>query len=212
MRRFQKQGLSAAIDVIEAGLLSANLAQALRPHMAKVYWEGVVGPQVSGATQVIAVRGGDTLVVRTKNSVWANELTLLKTDILSRLNRAIGGRVLTDIRFEIGPLNPKVEPPPDIPMPTPAELAAMALPLDVQQRIARSAGAIGDEDLRVRVHRGLTKAAQADEWKRSQGWTPCRRCGTLARPVEGREDHLCPVCRIDGSGVVRSVPRPSGNQ
>jgi predicted nucleic acid-binding Zn ribbon protein len=162
--------------------------------MAKVYWEAVVGPQVSGATQVLAVRGGDTLVVRAKSSVWMNELTLLKTDILSRLNRAIGGgRALNDIRFEIGALDPKTQAPVETPLPETADLEAFALPLDICERIARTAEGIVDDDLRVRVRRGLTRAAQADVWKRSHGWTPCARCGTLAQPAH---DRLCPVCRI----------------
>lgn len=196
MRRSQKSGLSAAFDVIQSGLLSADLAQALRPHMAKVYWEGVVGPQVSGATQVLSVRGGDTLVVRTKNSVWANELTLLKTDILSRLNRAIGGRVLTDIRFEIGALEPKPVEAVKEPLPTMSDLESIALPVDVQRRIADAAVEIGDDALRDRIQAALTRVAQADAWKRGQGWTACARCGTLTKPVEGRGEHLCPVCRI----------------
>lgn len=211
MRRHRQSGLSAASQIIEAGLISADLARALRPHMAKVYWEGVVGPQVSGATQVLAVRGGDTLVVRTKSSVWMNELTLLKTNILSRLNRAIGGRVLTDIRFEIGQLDPK--PAPGDGAPIDPNIDAIALPLDAQLRIDRAAAEIGDEALRERIRRGLTRAAQSDEWKRSHGWTACRRCGSLAEPVEaarggvsptavdGEIDHLCPICRIDRSGL-----------
>ena len=71
----------------------------LRPHLAKVHWEGVVGPQVAGVTQVEFVRDG-VLFVRVKNSVWANELTLLKEDMLRRLNSKLGGRILTDIHFK----------------------------------------------------------------------------------------------------------------
>ena len=197
MRRLQKTGLSAAFDVIQSSLLSANLAQQLRPHMAKVYWDEVVGPQVSGATQVLSVRGGDMLVVRAKNSVWANELTLLKTDILSRLNRAIGGgRVLNDIRFEIGKLDPKPEPEVEEILPQRSDLEAMPLSVEVQRRIARAAGSIGDDDLRAKISGVLTHVAQADAWKREQGWTGCERCGTLCQPSEAREAHLCPVCRL----------------
>lgn len=177
--------------------MSPEMALALRPHMAKVYWDEVVGPQVSGATQVLAVRGGNTLVVRAKSGVWANELTLLKTDIILRLNRAIGGgRALADIRFEIGKLDPKPIPPADEPLPTRTDLDAIALPIDVQRRIASAAGAIVDDDLRSKIAETMTRAAQADSWKREQGWIPCTRCGSLAKPTGGRKEHRCPVCRI----------------
>jgi len=165
--------------------------------MAKVYWNEVVGPQVSGATQVLRVQAGNTLVVRAKNSVWANELTLLKTDILSRLNRAIGGgRVLSDIRFEIGKLDPKPEPAAAEVWPQDSDLDAMLLSIDTQRRIARTVGSIGDVELRAKISGVLTRVAQADAWKREQGWTACGRCGTLCQPSEGQEEHLCPVCKI----------------
>ena len=74
----------------KGSLKSQELAAALRPHLAKVHWAEVVGPQVAGVTQVEAVRSG-VLFVRVKNSVWANELTLLKDDMVRRLNQKLGG-------------------------------------------------------------------------------------------------------------------------
>jgi len=195
MRRSHNRGLSAATDVIHGGALSPEIAHVLRPHMAKVFWDDVVGEQVSGATQVLAIRSGNTLVVRAKSSVWANELSLLKTDILNRLNRAIGGgRVLTDLRFEVGKLDPK--PVPEVPDPKPerSDLDAIRLPVDVLQRISKATGGIDDDGLRDKVSSVLTRVAQADAWKREQGWKPCERCGTLAKPSEHRSAHLCSVC------------------
>ena len=95
------KSLASAANAVSSWLGSQELAQALRPHMAKVQWEAVVGPQVAGVTQVEAVRDG-VLFVRVKNSVWANELALLKDDMLRRLNLALGGRVITDIHFKGG--------------------------------------------------------------------------------------------------------------
>ena len=92
------RGMAPAFGAVDR-FSSQELAAALRPHLAKAHWAGVVGPQVAGVTQVEAVRDG-VLYVRVKNSVWANELTLLKDDMLRRLNAKLGGRVLTDIHFK----------------------------------------------------------------------------------------------------------------
>lgn len=193
----RKHGVSSAMQAIEAGLVHADLARAIRPHMATVYWDDVVGPQVAGATQVLAVRGGDTLVVRTKNGVWANELTLLKTDILKRLNRAIGGKVLADIRFEIGVLDRRTEAPADVEeLPDPADIDATPLPPGSLRRISAAASAITDPDLAIRVRRSLERIAQAEAWKTAHGWIPCPRCTALTSPAEASSDGLCAMCRV----------------
>ena len=95
----RSRGMANSYSAVNSFLQSQELGQMLRPHLAKVHWAAVVGPQVAGVTQVEAVRDG-VLFVRVKNSVWANELTLLKEDMVRRLNSAIGGRVLTDIHFK----------------------------------------------------------------------------------------------------------------
>ena len=99
---------------------SQELAQALRPHLAKARWAEIVGPQVAGVTQVEAVRDG-VLYVRVKNSVWANELTMLKDDMVRRLNAALGGRVLTDIHFKASGLARVKKAPARPPEETPTE-------------------------------------------------------------------------------------------
>jgi predicted nucleic acid-binding Zn ribbon protein len=197
-RSNKKKGLTSAGDAIGAILGSAQLTQALRPHMAKVYWDAVVGEQVGNATQVLAVRGGDTLIVRAKNGVWANELTLLKRDIISRLNRALGGNVLADIRFEIGTLDKRQAPSEkaQVPGPSADELALIAIRAGAKHRIESALLGIADPNLKAVVRRSLERAAQADIWKAEHGWLPCEKCGTLALPEAGAHEHLCPVCRV----------------
>ena len=76
-------GLSSVSGAVDGFFSSQELMAALRPHFAKARWAEVVGPQVAAVTCVEAVRGG-VLFVRVKNSVWANELTFLKDDMLRR--------------------------------------------------------------------------------------------------------------------------------
>ena len=44
---------------------------------------------------------GSTLIVEVSEPAWINELSMRKTDIINRLERAVGERVVTDIRFEV---------------------------------------------------------------------------------------------------------------
>ena len=192
-----KRGMVPASGAVEGFLRSQELAQALRPHLAKAHWAGVVGPQVAGVTQVEAVRDG-ILYVRVKNSVWANELTLLKDDMVRRLNAKLGGRILSDIHFKASGLakSRKKPEPPHPAAPTDAELAKTPLSRSAAARIDAALAEIQDDALREHIRRVMLRAARTEEWKRRQGWPVCGRCGALSEPVVSADlPPLCTVCR-----------------
>jgi predicted nucleic acid-binding Zn ribbon protein len=191
------RGLAPAGGAVQDFLQSQELAALLRPHLAKVHWADVVGPQVAGVTQVEAVRGG-VLFVRVRNSVWATELTLLKDDMLRRLNSRLGGRVLTDIHFKASGLaRPKNAPAkktgPD--KPSDADLARIVLSGEVRARVEAALLGITDEALRGRIRQVMLRAARTQEWKRRAGWRPCPHCQSLAAPSDAEATPLCDLCR-----------------
>ena len=61
-------------------------------------WPAVVGPEVAKRTRAIAFRDR-ILFVEVSTSVWMNQLTFLKPEILSRLAEAAGPGVVQDIQF-----------------------------------------------------------------------------------------------------------------
>jgi len=201
------RGMAPGFSAVNSFLQSQELASMLRPHLAKVHWEGVVGPQVAGVTQVESVRDG-VLFVRVKNSVWANELTLLKEDMLRRLNSKLGGRILTDIHFKASGLAREKKKPATISAPTPteAELARIVLSEEVRARVETALIGITEEALRGRIRAVMLHAARTDEWKRRQGWSPCSRCGALAAPAAPSdtapaETESAPLCALCRAGV-----------
>ena len=62
-------------------------------------WPEVVPERIKKNTEPLKVKGG-TLFVAAKSAAWANELTMLKTKLIARLNQAIGEEVVKDIRFQ----------------------------------------------------------------------------------------------------------------
>lgn len=196
------KNLSPASAAVASWLGSQELAQALRPHMAKARWEGVVGPQVAGVTQVEAVRDG-VLFVRVKNSVWANELALLKDDMVRRLNLALGGRVITDIHFKGGGLRRGAKPAekPVRELPSEADLARIVPSAEALARIGAATQRITEDRLRARIQTALLRVARVEEWKRQHQWLPCPRCGTLIAPDADVASPLCALCR---SGISPS--------
>ncbi len=190
------KSLASASAGVQAVLKSTELWQALRPHMAKVKWADVVGPQVASVTQVEKVQG-TALVVRVKNSVWANELSLLKGDMLRRLNLALGGPVLSDIRFKAGGLAQKKAQRhlPAMPaLPDTEALGQIRLSGDALGRVEAVVSSISDEALRARVRASLLRAARLEAWKQAHEWQPCARCGALSPPAG--MPYLCSLCRV----------------
>ncbi len=191
LRRWSRS-LSSASDAAASWLGSQELAQALRPHMAKARWEAVVGPQVASVTQVEAVRDG-VLIVRVKNSSWCLELTLLREDMIRRLNLDLGGRVIRDIQFKGGGLRkvpPKPAPPSPV-LPTADDLAGTLPPPEALARADAAVRGIPDAPLRERLRATLLRVARLEAWRRAQGWQPCARCAALTPPGPP----LCDVCR-----------------
>ncbi len=62
-------------------------------------WEEVVGD--AGSHSRPFRFKGSTLIVEVAEPAWINELSMRKADIVNRLERAVGERVVEDIRFEI---------------------------------------------------------------------------------------------------------------
>jgi len=61
-------------------------------------WEEIVGPATAKVSTAVACKDG-ILFVEVKNSVWAAELSLLKKDIIWKINHRLGRGTVKDIRF-----------------------------------------------------------------------------------------------------------------
>ena len=205
-------GFSRAIDLVENGPQSSSFMRSLRPHMAKIWWAEVAGPQIAAVTQAERIEMGPDrciLVVRAKNSVWANELTMLKGKLLDGLNERLGGKVITDLRFKASGLAKTGDAVQNVraKIRTKEEAAqqrqnrdTIALHESERSRIEVAVSEITDPILRDKVYNSLVKAAQTSMWRRKQGWLPCTRCGSLTPPVPGDAEVRCSVCKVVGPG------------
>src|SRR5512139_2342724 len=85
---------SAIQDLFE----TLGISGKIREYDAVVRWNGIVGEQIARVTEAVKIEKG-VLVVRVHNGPWRNELTLMKSDVISKLNESLGERVVKDIRF-----------------------------------------------------------------------------------------------------------------
>ena len=83
---------------IEEAIESAGIKSALHQESAVTLWGAVVGRAVSSVTKAEGVDSG-TLVVRVESSVWRQELHMQKKEMINKLNKKIGTKVIREIRF-----------------------------------------------------------------------------------------------------------------
>ena len=67
-------------------------------------WNSVVGDVVAENTRPAAFKGR-LLLVHVVSSTWMYQLQFLKTDILRKINDALGKDMIGEIKFKIGPLS-----------------------------------------------------------------------------------------------------------
>ena len=62
------------------------------------YWQKIVGEAIAAQASPADISFG-TLVLTARSSVWANNLLMMKLDLIAKINRFVGDTVIKDIRF-----------------------------------------------------------------------------------------------------------------
>jgi len=89
------KSIEIAIDELVNNL---GIKNKLKELDAVVYWDSVVGKQISKMTTATRIING-VLFVNVKTSTWRNELSMRKKDIIDKLNNFIGIEIVKDIKF-----------------------------------------------------------------------------------------------------------------
>ena len=98
MRRLAPRPVSAALDRLVPGLAPPSALARVQ-----AVWAEVAGPAIRAEAEPVSERGG-TVTFACRSAVWAQELDLLSEDLRERLNEALGGASLRQLRFVAGGL------------------------------------------------------------------------------------------------------------
>ena len=83
---------------IEKAVLGAGIEKALKQESAVFLWKEVVGKRVSREAKAERVDAG-VLIIKTKSSVWRQELQMQKEKLINKINKKIGSKAIKEIRF-----------------------------------------------------------------------------------------------------------------
>ena len=84
---------------IRTFLRKSGLNSGVEQQKALRLWGEIVGNKISKNTEPISVKNG-TLLIKTTNSVWKQELQIQKTEIIKKLNNKFKKNIIKEIRFK----------------------------------------------------------------------------------------------------------------
>lgn len=85
-------------DALGGLFKSLKIEKRVREAGAAHIWAETVGDDIDRVTQVVGVENG-VLKVIVKDSVWRQELVMMKFEIVRKINDRLGEAVIKDIRF-----------------------------------------------------------------------------------------------------------------
>jgi hypothetical protein len=89
-------------------------------------WESVVGAVIASHAQPSAIRG-KKLTVQVDSPVWMQQLSLLKPDLIEKVNRGMGEDAVKDITLRLGEVVSQKKPPSKMSPPVPLSEKERAL-------------------------------------------------------------------------------------
>lgn len=87
--------------LIENMLRSYNLWRGYQQYLLVQSWDEVVGPALAEVTRADSMSKGVLRVV-VKDSVWAYHLSMMKPQLISKMNTHAGTGLVKDLFFNIG--------------------------------------------------------------------------------------------------------------
>jgi hypothetical protein len=137
--------ISSLSKALERSLRDLGLQKRLKAEEISVLWPKIVGPAVAKIAYPAQFRTG-TLFIDVADSVWMQELKFQESELLRRVNAALGEALVHRLFFQLAR---SPAPMPDEPLeakPSPP----MVKPLDPQQELEleREVASIRDPELR----------------------------------------------------------------
>ena len=92
--------LTPLTDALSGYLEESGLEGKLRRLSAVDEWPRTVGPRIATVTRAVEVRG-DALVVEVASSAWLNELSMIRNELLDRINETSDSPLVERILFRL---------------------------------------------------------------------------------------------------------------
>jgi len=139
------------LSVTLVKILSARQLQSrLHEYRIVAQWARTVGPSIAHHAQPRTFKGGRLTIV-VDSPAWMQQLSLMKPEIMQKLNARLGMEKIRDITMKLGEVEPTLA------VPVEDDQSTMVLSADDQRRIEQCSQTIGDQEIRESVRRVFEK-------------------------------------------------------
>jgi predicted nucleic acid-binding Zn ribbon protein len=139
--------LSKTIDKI---LKARGMQNRLPEYRLSSKWVNMVGPAIARHAQPRTLRGGKLQVI-VDSPAWMQQLSLMKAEIIGKLNNNLGMDIIRDITLKLGEIAPLSMQSSD------AEQNPAIITQEEQEMIAQSIDDVGDNEIREAIKRVIEK-------------------------------------------------------
>ncbi len=181
-------------DILTTTIRNMGLQKKYNAQSIIVHWKKIVGDDIANHTYPVLVQSG-ILLIAVNNSVWCHHLSMMKDNIISKINDFVGEKLILDIRFQAGNAkknlnsgNENIE----IEHLVPYNLTKVKLNNEDLATINETVEAVHDKYLKQKIMRIMRKDLALKSIKKQNNWHKCKNCSTLCLP----EEIYCSVCKL----------------
>lgn len=202
------ESFSGVTDLRDAMLQELGIFEMYR--LMKLYhdWESVVGPMVSSQAKLVQIKP-PIIVVEIGHTVWMQEMTMRKPQLLEALREYYGESIITDIKVQLPrrALQDQVVSGDALDM-TPIyeemiDFHKIVLPSEIEKSIEDSVHVIRHEELRQKVLQTRIEQAKKEYILQQENFYQCPTCGRWQSEGSAK---ICPQCEYKKyRHIIRTV-------
>lgn len=186
-------------EILPLTIKKLGIIKRYNAESAIVHWQEIVGEKIAMHAYPIAIYR-DLLVVAVGNSSWLHHLSMMKQDIISKINTFIGEDLISDIRFQAGYLkdnkNQKNAGQADENEIKLQSIKLETADIEAADQLVRE---VNDTELRNKIKCVVIKSFTFKKLRQKQNWHKCSWCTALCPPGES----LCAVCKLNKKRKVK---------
>lgn len=175
--------------LLEPALRKCKGYKTIQSQLILDIWDSSVGEKISKISTAAAFKNG-VLFVEVSTSSWLYELTMLKQDIIEKLNNALNKKTIEDIRFCVAAIKNKTASKKSGIFLDEKDAEDISLSEKELQDIENTVKEIKDEKLKNITKNILIQENKNNALKKQMGYKKCSTCGVLIKNKEG----ICHFC------------------